>query len=89
MRNQLHDDGTPCLEGTRQVPRGFQPCCDRFGASTTACVFDIRFEWWPKTKQWVIRIADGGSSGLKMSFCPYCGTAMARKHVGNRRTRAK
>jgi hypothetical protein len=54
-----------------------------------ACVFDIRFEWWPKTKQWVIRIADGGSSGLKMSFCPYCGTALATQLVGKRRIRAK
>ena len=79
----------PCLEGTRQVPRGFQPCCDRFEASTTACVLDIRFEWWPTTKQWVIRIADGVSCALKISFCPYCGTALAGQLVGKRRARAK
>lgn len=35
MRNRAAN-GTRCLEGTRKVPRGFQPCCGRFATSTTA-----------------------------------------------------
>jgi len=73
-----HSGGEICLAGTRKVPRGFDPCCARFDLATKACVFDIRFEWWPKTNSWVVRVADGGSSGIDIAFCPYCGTKVSR-----------
>ena len=74
VRKKKHADGTPCLDGIPSVPRGFKPCCEAFGERTHACVFDIRFEWWSRTKTWVIRVADGGSSGLGIASCPFCST---------------
>lgn len=58
------------------MPRGFSPCCKGFDAATKNCEFDIRFEWWSKSKIWVVRVPDGGSSGIRMNFCPYCGKAL-------------
>ena len=78
MQKHVHADGTPCLEGTQKIPRGFKPCCETFEAGTKACEFDIRFEWWSKPKYWVIRVPDGGSSGLEISYCPYCGSSLNR-----------
>jgi hypothetical protein len=77
MSKQLHADGTPCLEGTQKVPRNYEPCCEIFDAGTKACEFDIRFEWWAKLKHWVIRIPDGGSAGMEIAYCPYCGTKLS------------
>lgn len=68
-----HPGGEPCLAGKRKVPRAFSACCSRFDDATQACIFDIRFECWPRSKSWVVRVADGGSSGLELSFCPFCG----------------
>ena len=79
MQKQTHADGTPCVEGTQNVPRGFIPCCESFEAGTKACEFDIRFEWWPKSKHWVIRVPDGGTSGLEISYCPYCGGNLSER----------
>ena len=82
-----HPNGELCLAGTRKVPRGFIPCCERFDQSTLACTVDIRFEWWSKSASWVVRIADGGSSGQEVAFCPYCGVTLAR-HAASKRRRA-
>ena len=72
-----HDDGTPCPEGTRCVPRGFKACCECFAGHTTACYFDIRYEWWPRRKSWFIIIAKvAGGGGVRMSFCPHCGAKL-------------
>jgi hypothetical protein len=79
-----HPGGEPCLAGKRKVPRGFAACCARFDRATQACAFDIRFEWWPRSKSWVVRIADGGSSGIEFSFCPYCGVNLNRAAAGKR-----
>jgi len=80
-----HPNGEPCLAGKRKVPRGFNACCERFDLATRACTFDIRFEWWPKSAAWVVRLADGGSSGLEMSFCPYCGTQLNSSALSKRK----
>jgi hypothetical protein len=78
-RAKRHIDGSVCLEGVRSsIPRGYKVCCEVFERCLFACVYDIRFEWWPKSKIWVIRVADGGSSGLVMNFCPYCGAALPK-----------
>jgi hypothetical protein len=77
MKTNVHADGSRCREGTQKVPRDFRACCERFSAQTSACEFDVRFEWWPKRKSWVICIPDGGESGLEISFCPYCGSDLA------------
>jgi hypothetical protein len=76
MAHPLHAHGTHCAEGTRSVPRGFVACCERFNYATQACEFDIRFEWWPKAKSWFVRIPDGGSGGLEIGFCPFCGAGL-------------
>jgi len=68
-----HPSGELCLAGERKVPRGFSACCSRFDHATQACIYDIRFEWWPRSKSWVVRVADGGSSGIELTFCPFCG----------------
>ncbi|ORA22589.1 hypothetical protein [Mycobacterium aquaticum] len=74
---RLHADGTECLDGARRVPKTYQPCCDAFDRRTASCVNDIRFEWWPSSRHWVVIVPDGGSSGLHLSFCPFCGFGLA------------
>jgi hypothetical protein len=69
-----HSDGTQCLEGTKRVPRGFKPCCKLFEAHTRACAYDVRYEWYSKSKQWVIAISESaGGGGIEIVFCPHCG----------------
>jgi hypothetical protein len=80
-----HAGGEQCLAGTRKVPRGFKACCERFDLSTSACIFDIRFEWWSKRRSWVVRVADGGSSGNGIAFCPYCGAKLSGTATGKAR----
>jgi hypothetical protein len=66
-----------CKEGTRKVPKNYKSCCSTFESHTTNCVFDIRYEWWSKTKKWVIvidELAVGG--GIEISFCPHCGVKL-------------
>ena len=74
---RLHADGTACMEGSQVVPDGFEACCDRFVRSTTACSVDVRFEWWQSHDGWYVIIADGGHSGLRFNFCPFCGSRLA------------
>lgn len=77
MGMEKHSDGTECLEGTSSVPESFSPCCEVFGGHTTTCAFDIRYEWWPKSKQWVIAISESaGGGGITISFCPHCGAKL-------------
>ncbi|WP_426197733.1 DUF6980 family protein [Massilia sp. DWR3-1-1] len=76
MTNPIHADGTECDAGTQKVPKHYQPCCERFAQGTLNCEFDIRFEWWAKSKRWIVRIPDGGSSGMDIAFCPFCGTEL-------------
>jgi len=72
-----HSDGTVCPEGTRRVPRGFKACCESFAGHTTACYFDVRYEWWPRRKGWFIAIAKAaGGGGIAISFCPHCGARL-------------
>jgi len=81
ISSNKHADGTTCPEGTQALPRGFQSCCDAFHAHTAACYFDIRYEWWPRSRSWFIVIApSAGGGGISIRFCPHCGnrlTAMA------------
>lgn len=63
-----------CLEGTALIPVNFNPCCDVFAGHVETCAFDLRYEWWEKSQQWVIRIADdAGGGGVRVRFCPHCG----------------
>lgn len=69
-----HADGSRCLEGTRRVPRPFKPCCEIFAGHTTTCVFDIRYEWGPRSRQWGIAIDESAGGGwIVMYYCPHCG----------------
>src|SRR5687767_12269707 len=83
-----HPGGEPCLAGERKVPRGFSACCSRFDHATQACTYDIRFEWWARSKSWVVRAADGGSSGLKVSYCPFCGEQLSRIATAKRKAKS-
>jgi len=58
-----HPDGTLCLEGTTSLPSDFQPCCDVFAAHTATCAHDLRYEWWPTSRRWVIAIAEAAGGG--------------------------
>lgn len=69
----VHDDGSVCLEGTRRVPARYKPCCRAFDRLTTNCKFDIRAEWWAGRRKWYVLLCDGGSSGLELNYCPFCG----------------
>lgn len=73
----VHSDGTPCKEGTANVPAGFAPCCDMFGSHTSTCDYDVRYEWWSKSRQWVISISESaGGGGIQIFYCPHCGTCL-------------
>jgi hypothetical protein len=78
---RLHADGSVCLEGTKVVPEGFEACCDRFDQRTRACSVDVRFEWWQHHSGWYVMIADGGHSGLKFDYCPFCGYRLAGQQL--------
>jgi len=73
MTTHEHENGTTCLEGTRRVPEGYVPCRAIFESHLSTCVVDIRYEWWVSSTCWMICIPDGGSSGLRIYFCPHCG----------------
>ncbi len=73
-----HPDGTLCLEGTTSLPPDFQPCCAVFAAHTATCAHDLRYEWRPKSRQWVIAIAESaGGGGIMITYCPHCGALLA------------
>ncbi len=73
----LHADGTPCLEGTRRVPRGFAPCCAAFDRLTQNCVADLRVEWWSRRRRWFLLLPSStGNEGLEVHFCPHCGAPL-------------
>jgi hypothetical protein len=74
----VHADGSPCREGTQSVPDDYIPCCKLFEAHTRTCVYDIRYEWWPKPDKWVIAISEAaGGGGITISFCPHCGAQLS------------
>jgi hypothetical protein len=83
--SNLHPDGTKCLEGTRRVPRSFKACCEVFDGHTSACAFDIRYEWWSKQKMWVIAISESaGDGGIAIQFCPHCGAKLTGSRKSGR-----
>lgn len=70
-----HLDGSPCYEGVQRCPSTGGPCCETFEDHTVACVYDIRYEWWEDKGFWVIPIPFlAGGGGIKISYCPHCGT---------------
>lgn len=72
-----HPNGTFCLEGTTSLPLDFQPCCTVFAGHTSTCVHDLRYEWWPKSRQWVIAVAEAaGGGGVVINYCPHCGAPL-------------
>lgn len=72
MRSHL--DGSPCKEGTRDVPENWEPCCAAFGGHVTTCEYDVRYEWWIGDAVGVIAIAaSAGGGGVTIRFCPHCG----------------
>lgn len=74
---KFHADGSPCLEGTKSVPKKYEPCCELFNSHTSTCVHDIRYEWWGKRKIWVIAISEeSGGGGIEIKFCPHCGSKL-------------
>jgi hypothetical protein len=72
-----HPDGSPCLEGIRLIPVDYKPCCELFDSHTSACTYDIRYEWWVGKNIWVIAISEqAGGGGIEISFCPHCGARL-------------
>jgi len=39
---------------------------------------DCLIEYWPKQQSYGILVHDGGSSMIKIQFCPWCGTELPR-----------
>lgn len=37
---------------------------------------DLPLVYWPKFREIVIRVLDGGSSGIEIHFCPFCGSSL-------------
>lgn len=70
-----HSDGSECFggSGNAKIPDNFVPCCDIFKERTKSCQYDLRYEYWNNWKRWVVIVPDGGSSGIKINFCPHCG----------------
>jgi len=53
-----------------------------FADHTQSRVYDVRYEWWSKTRAWVVLISDAaGGGGIAISFCPHCGAALRRPSV--------
>lgn len=76
--SRKHTDGSLCLEGTRKLPREFAPCCAQFEAHTSACVYDVRYEWSGGVAAWQIAIPEiAGGGGLIINHCPHCGAPLA------------
>ena len=48
--------------------------CDQC-ASRSACP-DCLIDYIPKFREYVILVHDGGTSGVGISFCPWCGQAL-------------
>ena len=81
-----HPDGTLCLEGISSLPPDSQPCCEVFAGHTATCAHDLRYEWWRKSRRWVIAIAESaGGGGIMIRYCPHCGTPL----VGDQLTQAQ
>lgn len=77
MTSRFHDDGSPCVEGTQSVPTDFSACCAAFDARTSACLFDVRYEFWHKHDAWFIPLSEAvGGGGIPITFCPHCGTRL-------------
>jgi len=77
-----HSDGTICRKGTESVPTGFIPCCKVFKGHTKTCALDLRYEWWRKTRKWVIVIAESaGGGGIDIKYCPHCGSSLSATRV--------
>lgn len=96
IMRKKHPDGTRCLEGTRGAPRTFRSCCDFFEGHLSSCVYDIRFEWHNRARQWEIPIAaSAGGGSMAIRYCPHCGArlraatplhASKPKRMGRRRS---
>jgi hypothetical protein len=83
---KTHPDGTPCKEGTRSVPSRHVACCETFAGHLSTCDLDVRYEWWPRPRQWVITIAESaGGGGIVIRYCPHCGAELQpRTRAGGR-----
>jgi hypothetical protein len=76
LATRKHADGSPCREGTRQLPREYQPCCKTFDRHTATCVHEVRYEWHANSG-WRIALAEiAGGGGIAIKHCPHCGTAL-------------
>jgi hypothetical protein len=83
MKKKIHADGTGCLEGTKLVPVNFSPCCDEFAGHLSTCAYDLRYEYWKKSKTWVIAIAESaGGGGIVIRYCPHCGNKLNQIEAG-------
>jgi hypothetical protein len=52
----------------------FKHCCDlmeAYLASEDAILF-----YWPRVREYAIPVHDGGSSGIVITFCPWCGSKL-------------
>ncbi len=49
-------------------------CCDSMRAYVEH--EDGIIYWWPKFHEYLISVHDGGSSGILIRFCPWCGTQL-------------
>jgi hypothetical protein len=79
---KTHSAGDLCLEGARRVPANFSPCCDAFEGHLETCAFDLRYEWWERSRQWVVRVADeAGGGGITIGYCPHCGHKLSGNAV--------
>jgi len=39
---------------------------------------DSLIAYWPESDEYGIRVHDGGSSIIRIAFCPWCGTRLPR-----------
>lgn len=78
MKHLMTDD--ECLEGTQQVPDLWTPCCEFFERSTLACQYEVRISWYSDT--WGLPVLDGGSSFIKINYCPFCGSKLKDEDNG-------
>jgi hypothetical protein len=62
------------------VPSGFRACCAECAGHVNTCDLDIRYEWWPRSAEWVISIAESaGGGGICHPLLPPLRGATAHK----------
>lgn len=49
-------------------------CCDRMAYAVENEEVPVRYT--PRFREFDVRVLDGGTSGIELTYCPWCGTTL-------------